>query len=434
MSSLAALARVPGRILNVPQRLARRAFRSARLRPALCAALGLPFDPFDPAFRANPYPAYHRLRASRPVYRMPPPLGVWLVTRHDDVASVLGDPRFVHPEYRARPLPRGADHALARFRRNSFISLNPPDHTRLRRAAMQVFPPQLMAQARSRAEAITDRLLDRVAAARRMDVVPDLAMRLPVTLAGELLGIPPEDAARCYGWTRDATASVEIAPTPAELARANESTRRTLEFFRAAVEARRARPGSDVLSALVQLQTREGVLDGDELVGTSMLLFVAAAETTVSLVGTAVLSLLRHPEAWAALRREPEGSRAAVEELLRFESPVQMVGRQAGEDVVLRGQRIRRGQTVFVIFGAANRDPERFPDPDRLDFSRPPGRTLTFGHGIHACIGQALARVEGQVVLERLVERCPSLRPGQGPAVWRDSLAFRALDSLPVEW
>jgi cytochrome P450 len=402
------------------------------VRRAVRAALDLRIDPYDPAFRADPYPTYRRLRERAPVHRTR--LGVWLLSRHADGLAVLGDPRFVHPDYRAAAARRGATGALAWLQGNMLISMNPPDHTRLRRVVADAFTGGCGADLRARIHAVTEELIDRIAGAGRMDAVRDLAVPLPIAVVAEILGIPRADAERCRRWTREVAATVEPAPTGAERARAEAAAGQLVDYFRRVAEARRTRPGHDAISALVRARQEDGALDDGELVASAVLLFAAGHETTVAFLGTALLALLRNPSAWEALHDDPTLGRSGIDELFRYDPPVQLFGRQAREDVVLDGRRIRRGETVFLLVGAMNRDPERFPDPDRLDLRRRDSQHLAFGHGLHACLGQALARLEGQVVLETLARRLPGLRLRPEPPVWRPSYAIRALDSLAVAW
>ncbi|OGQ78816.1 MAG: hypothetical protein A3F90_15220 [Deltaproteobacteria bacterium RIFCSPLOWO2_12_FULL_60_19] len=402
------------------------------LRRLLRFLLDLPFDPYDSGFRADPYPFYHRLRERAPVYRSP--FGVWFVTRYADAVALLTDPRFNHPDHRAQAQHPQAGGALALVRSNMMITRNPPDQTRLRRVVADVFTASFVADLRPRIQAAVDLLLDRVEKARRMDAVTDFAAKLPVAVIAGAFGIPSDDAARCQTWARPMSVLFDLAPTRAELAGAEAAVGRIAEYFRGLIGERRKWPGADLISALVQAQQSEGCLDDDELLANCILLFIAGYETTVAFVGTTILTLLRHPAAWKALGSDPGLLQSGVDELLRYESPIQTFGRQAQEDVVLGEKRIRRGQTVLVLVGAVNRDPAKFPDPDRFDLARRNNHHLAFGHGIHACLGQGLSRLEGQVALETLVRRFPGLRLGDRPPVWRAEFAIRALDSLPVAW
>jgi cytochrome P450 len=296
-----------------------------------------------------------------------------------------------------------------------------------------VLTASFIAGLRPRIQAAVDQLLENVQKSRRMDAVTDFAARLPVHVIAEVLGIPLDDALRCQSWARPLTVSFDLAPTPAEVVEAEASVNCITEYFRGIVGERRRRPAGDVISSIVQAQQKDGSLDDDELVANCALLFLAGYETTVSFLGTAILTLLRNPRAWAALRSDPGLLQSGVEELLRYESPVQSYGREAQADVILGGKQIRRGQTVLVLVGAVNRDPAKFPDPDRFDLGRRDIHHLAFSHGIHACIGQGLSRLEGQIALATLARRMPGLRLAGNP-VWRKDFCLRSLDSLPVAW
>jgi cytochrome P450 len=402
------------------------------MRRVLCRLLDLPFDPYDPGFLADPYPFYHRLRERAPVYRSP--FGVWFVTRYADAVAVLADPRFRHPDYRLPERQSETSRQLAMLQSNMMIASNPPDHTRLRRFVADVFTGSYIAALRARIQTEADAILNRVEKSGRMDAVTDFACQLPVVVIAEVLGVPSEDAARCQTWARGAAIAFNLAPTRAELVDAGAAVGRVIEYFRNLVDERRKRPRDDLISALARAQDEEGCLDDDELLANIVFLFLAGYETTVAFLGTATFTLLRHADAWQAVQADPRLLQSGVDELLRYESPVQTIGRQAQEDVDLGGKRIRRGQTALVLIGAANRDPAKFPDPDRVDLARPLNHHLAFSHGIHGCLGQGLSRLEGQIALEALVRRFPALRLGDGPPVWRNEFAIRSLESLPVAW
>ena len=424
------LARVARRARQIPRRLALSALQYPAARRALRAVVDVPFDPYDPGFVADPYPAYHRLRERAPVYRSV--FGVWLVTRYAEGVIVVTDPRFGHPDYRAFARHGGASE-VAKLQADSFISMNPPEHTRLRRLVGDVFTPALVAGLRAQIQSVAEGLLDRVQHANRMDVVRDFALRFPVAVIADVLGVAPDEAMRLVGWARHASGALGLAPTRAQLRDSEEAMGHVARYFRQLVARRRAAPGRDVISGLVQAGAHGDRMTDGEVVAASIVLFLAGYETTVALIGTATLNLLSHPGAWEALAAEPSLLRTAVDELLRYDPPFTLIGRSTLEDVVLAGTRIRQGQTVFVVIGAVNRDPAQFPDPDRLDLGRRNNRHLTFGQSVHACIGQGLARLECQVAIETLMRRFPRLRLDGAP-VWRPDFAIRALDSLPVAW
>jgi cytochrome P450 len=399
------------------------------------AAAILGFDPFDPAFHADPYAQYGRLRATGPLLRTP--ADVWLCTSHALCTQVLRDPRFGH-----RP---GGDSGIFRSEgpageRRSFLSLDPPDHTRLRRLVSKAFTARLVERLRPRISELVDAQLADVAG--KADLISALAWPLPVAMISELLGVPPEDKNRFKGWSHALARGLDpdFMLPPAEIAQRELARDEFVDYFRALAGERRGRAGSaagqgnenggdDLLSALVAVSDQGDVLSEAELLATCILLLVAGHETTVNLIGNGALALLRHPEQLEWFRAHPDQAAGAVEELLRYDPPVQLTARSALEDIELAGERIRRGQVILLLIGAANRDPAVFPDPERLDLTRTPERHLSFGLGIHYCLGAPLARLEGQIALTRLCQREVSLA---GEVSYRDNLILRGLATLPV--
>ena len=390
-------------------------------------------DFFDPEFLADPYPAYHRLRAEDPVHRHP--LGFYVLTRYEDVAVVLRDARFGKGGYQALiegrfgASPDGPRLAL------SMLFRDPPDHTRLRALVSKAFTPRVVETLRPHVQAIVDRLLARAAEAGRMDVIDELAYPLPVTVISELLGVPVGDADAVKGWSRDVARALDAIVLPAGpelIERGRRATGEMGDYFRRLVEARRRRPGPDLLSGLVEAEEAGDRLTEEELLATCVLLYVAGHETTVNLVGNGLLALLRHPAEWRRLRDDAALLPGAIEELLRYDGPVQRVGRIAAGDTEVGGVPIPAGALVMSLVGAANRDPAQFADPDRLDVSRDEPRHLAFGSGIHYCLGAPLARLEAQVAIGTLLRRFPALAIAVERPVWRPSSTLRGLESLPV--
>lgn len=415
----AAVRRPAGALMRVPA-----------VRRVVLTALGVPLDPFGRAFREDPYPFYHRLRERDPVYFVR--LGCWLVTGYAEAVAALREARLGHPDYAAALVAQPRPTAMDRLRSHLLMAKNPPDHTRLRRVVTEVLTPAVMEGVRPRAQALTDRLLDRVEAARRMDIVEDLAYPLAVGTIAEVLGVPGEDLDRLRPRARSlAAAAFDFAPSRACLERGNAAVEWLRGYFGGLIAERRRTPRADLLGALVEAE-RHGQLDAEELIATSILLFTAGYETTVGLIGNGVLALLRHPDGLGRLRENLALILSAVEELLRYDAPIQSFGRMALEDVPLGGKLIRRGQQVYVLTGAANRDPARFPDPDRLDITRKDNRHLGFGTGIHACVGQHLARLEAQVAIGTLVRRLARMELLTDRPVWNDTLHGRGLQSLPI--
>ena len=419
-----------GRARQTMLRLALLLASAPGLRRAVRLIPRLAFNPVDPAFAVDPYPTLRRLRQRDPVYRSA--FGTWIVTRHDDALVVLNDPRFGHPDYKTA-LGRGSNAGSVRITHSDMMSAqNPPHHTRVRKSLSEAFAAQLGPGLRPRIEAMAEQLIDVVQPAGQMDVIPAFAEPLPVAVIGHLFGMPPADSVQCHLWVREGADALGYLPTARRTARAERATGKLRTYFSDLLAERRARPGQDFVSAIAQAQARDTHLSDAELVANCVLFFGAGFETTIAFLGMAIRTLMQQREAWEALRADPALLGTAVDELLRYEAPLQFFGRSALEDVDLGGQRIPRGQTVTVAAGAVNRDPARFPDPDRLDLRRRDSH-VTFGHGIHLCVGRGLARLEGQVALDVLMRRLPTLRL-IGPPRWRRNSLFRAIDSLPVAW
>jgi pimeloyl-[acyl-carrier protein] synthase len=296
------------------------------------------------------------------------------------------------------------------------------------------FTPRIAERTVPRIEAVAAELLDKVVDRGQMDLVLEYAFPLPVIVIAELLGVPPEDRERFRDWSMTLAAAIDVKPTAAGYEEGNRAALELTGYLREIVEARRRNPCEDLISDLVRAQTEEGRVSEDELLATLTFLIFAGHETTVNLSGNGILALLRAPAELARLRDHPEILPDAVEELLRYDSPVQMTRRLAAEDLRFGGQQIRRGDDVRILIGAANRDPEAFPDPDRLDLSRRGAPHRAFGLGIHFCVGAMLGRTEGALAIAPLLRRFPGLRLDEGPLSWRESVGFRALTGLPVSF
>jgi cytochrome P450 len=381
----------------------------------------LGFDPFAPEFHADPYAQYRALRTGGPLQRTP--AGIWLSTSFEVCAQIFRDPRFGHGDAAigatARP-PR---------RIRSFLTLDPPEHTRLRRLVSKAFTARLIERLRPRVEAIVDSLLAGVEG--EVDLISALAHPLPVIVISEMLGVPQEDEERFKAWSDLLARGLDpdfLVP-PEDLARRDRAREEFGSYFRDLAAQRRTSPGDDLLSGLAAIEE----LSEDDLISTCVLLLVAGHETTVNLIANGALALLGAPDQLAWFRANPDSAVAAVEELLRYDPPVQLSARVAMEDVSIAGQSLRAGEPVMLLLGAANRDPEVFTDPDRLDVSRfvtEPPRHLAFGQGIHFCLGAPLARIEGQAALTALMRRDVTLLPG--PLRYKDNLILRGLAALPV--
>jgi cytochrome P450 len=414
------------------------------------AAAPAPFgagNPFtNPAFVANPYPVYALLRASNPVFQPSIPgyegPGVTVLTRYAEVEAVLRDARFSVDRTRADLFRAFADRVPQQllegsggFRR-SLLMTDPPDHTRLRQLVSRAFTPRRVEERlRPRVEALVDELLGALAGRDAFDVMREFAEPLPAIVIAELLGVPSEDHRQFKQWS-----SALIAEGPGRAFQSGAPERmaalleRLREYMRGIVAERRRAPGEDLISGLIGAQLERDALSEDELISTSLLLLIAGHETTTNLIGNGLLALLRNPEQWERLRREPALLENAIEELLRYDSPVQATVRIATEDVALGDRVVRKGGAALVSIGAANRDPAVFPEPDRLDVARENVRHLSFGHGTHFCLGAGLARLEARTAFRGLLARFPRLAlASDAPAPeYRPNPFLRGLTALQV--
>ena len=389
------------------------------------------FNPMDPGFVADPYPTYRWLRAEDPVHHSP--LGFWVLTRYQDVVAALRDPRLIKEPLAAavaarlgRPVP-----ALGL----SMLDRDPPDHTRLRSLVSKAFTPRVVETLRPRIQQFVEGLLARVADNHTMDLIAEFAYPIPVNVSSEMLGVPDDDHEQFKGWSLDIARGLDsvLLPPDSEVSRRSLAARHALaDYFRALIARRRAQPRDDMLSGLIAAEEAGDKLNEEELLATCILLLVAGHETTVNLIGNGVLALLRHPDQLRRVRENPALIPTAVEELLRFDSPVQRTARIPSEDIVIDGRKVAAGEMVMPFTGAANRDPAQFAEPDRLDLTRSDNRHVAFGAGMHFCLGAPLARVEGQIAIHNLVQRFPKLSLAAAPPRFRESLTLRGLQSLPV--
>ncbi|MGE5763596.1 MAG: cytochrome P450 [Mycobacterium leprae] len=390
----------------------------------------------SPAVRDNPYELYARWRSTEPVRRGA--LGEWYLTRYDDVLAVLADPAgfsnnlagtWLYEEQMSRLRVDGTEPVIADV---SMLRADPPDHTRLRRLASKAFTPRAVARLRSRVEQIVDDLLAPVEAGA-FELISQFAFPLPVTVIAELLGAPVADRALLRRWSRGLVDNPGLVIEDEEvLLRSRQALREFDAYVRDLIADRRRQPRDDLVSALVAAEDGGDQLDEDELISTCILLLIAGHETTVNLIGNGILALLRHPEQLRRLRDDPSLTESAVEEMLRYDSPVQGLARKAIRDVELRGVRVRRNDVVFPMVAAANRDPDAFPDPDVFDIARPDNRHLSFGKGIHFCLGAPLARLEAQVAIPALLRRFPWMELFTEHPQWRPNWFLRGLGELPL--
>ena len=392
------------------------------------------FDFANPAFRADPYPAYRFLREAAPLFRLP--TGQWIVSTHAACTSVLRDNRFGHKNY-SKVIPDFENEPAIAALSRMMLLRDPPEHTRLRGLVSKAFTARRMEALRPRIEEIVDELIDAVIDHGGMDVIRDFAHKLPVTVICDMLGIPEQDRAPFLAESNVRGRILDPVPmSREELDQANEGQLKSQAYFTTLFAYRRANPGDDLTTALLLARENDDALTDLEALANIGLLFGAGHETTTNLIGNGVLALHRNPAQLARLRDDPSLIPNAVEELLRYDSPVQLTGRTALEDVELLGQPIAQGEEVITLLGAANRDPAAYTgDPDTLDVARTGARAISFGGGIHHCIGAQLARIEGEVAFRRLLERLPEMRlVDAANAEWKPTITLRGLKALPAVW
>ena len=404
-----------------------------------------PFDLLLPLRSAgsleNPYPIYSLLRTVHPILPVPVPNfdgpGVWLLTRYRDVHTVLRDSRFSADRLKA-PLVRDNLDRLPSFLQQSvrglrsMLIMDPPDHTRARKLVNKAFTPKRIAALRPRIEALVAEEIDAMAERGETDLIHDLAEPLPAIVIAELLGVPPEDHRQFRQWSSRLIAAI-AAPTLEERQNASlDAGQKILSYLRDIIAARRREPRDDLISAMIQAQEESDALSDEELLATSQLLLLAGHETTTNLIGNGTLALLREPEQLARLRDDPGLLPTAVEELLRFDSPVQATVRVAREDIAFDDQVIPQGSMVLVNLGAANHDPEVFESPDELDVGRDPNPHLAFGFATHFCMGAPLARLEAEIALGRLIERFPGMSLVDEAPEYRENPILRGLKRLDL--
>ena len=382
---------------------------------------GVAYDPLSPGLRANPYPVYEELRRKDPVHRMRLQ-DAWLLTDYADVDMVLRDNRRFN----------NAGREFGYIPQVSMLDLDPPEHTRIRALLSHGFTPRAVAALEPRIRDTVDGLMANVQDKRRFDLIADLAFPLPVIVIAEMLGIPPEDREQFNEWSNVVSLIVDPLLNERQVRQVQQAVDEVFTYFEAVAEERRRDPRDDLVSALVTAEVDGERLERDDLLVNLLLVLVAGNETTRNLIGNGVLALLQNPDEFQKLRADPELLDVAIDEFLRYDSPVQLDSRVAHEPIELRGKRIAPGQRVICILGAANRDPNAFPDPDRLDISRSAANHLAFGRGIHYCLGSPLARLEGRVAFEALLPRLGDLRLAEEPQ-YRDQVTLRGLESLWLE-
>ncbi len=398
---------------------------------------GVAFDPRGSAHHDDPYPRYRKLRETDPIHRSPIVPG-YALTRYEDVVDALSDARLSSDERHWKHYPKIA----ARRRKMGFpepyseggtgmLRIDPPDHTRLRSLVSRAFTPRAVERMRTRVDEIARQWLERTAAGDTIELVRDFAAPLPVTVIAEMLGVPPEDHERFRHWSDEGVRVLGFAN--------GDDVRRSLlaqaelrSYLEEIVERRRIDPRDDVLSALVAAEEDGDRLSADELFAQTMLILIAGNETTTNLISNGTIALLRNPEQMERLRAEPELLPAAVNEFLRYDSPVQLTSRMAPTDLEFKGYPVRRGEQLVLLLGAANRDPATFTSPEQLDVGRDEERPLSFSHGIHYCLGAQLARLEGEIAFRALLETFSSIELATDRIEWGENTILRGPKKLPL--
>ncbi|MGW3566484.1 cytochrome P450 [Streptomyces sp. NPDC000941] len=390
------------------------------------------FDPRDPSVRTDPYPIYRRLRETDPLHQSH--FGYWVLSRYADVDAVLRAPGASSEFYRDRTWANrrgGPDSPLVQSVRKWMLMLDGPAHRRIRGAISKVFTRASVERLRPRIAAETARLLDAVGEGKT-DLIHRLALPLPVTVTCELLGLPGSDRDQCRRWTEQISRVIDPSITAEDAVEMNAAEVEFREYVAGHLKERRSAPRDDILSLLLHAEVDGGRLTEEEIIANVQFLFVAGHETTVNLIGNGLLALLRHPDQLRMLRDNPEIITDSIDEITRYDPPVQIVSRLLTEDVPLAEVTLPAGAKVMLLFGAAGRDPERYPDPDRLDLTRTGVKTLAFSGGPHYCIGAALGKLETSMVLTELLRRYSTIELTGDDLVWRPNVSFRGLRELPL--
>jgi len=390
------------------------------------------FDPLAPKTHADPYPIYAALRAESPIQRTP--REAWLVLGYEPAVAILRDhKRFSveHNRYRKQTDDAGLG-PTERGMENIMLFKDPPDHTRLRTLVNKAFTPRVVERLRPRIQQIVDELLDAVTEHGQMDVISDFAYPLPVRVIAEMLGVPAEDRDSFKEWSRGVAPILDPDLGEEAFMKVAEAGLALAAYFDELVTERRANPQADLVSELIAAEDQGEKLTEEELRATLVLLLVAGHETTMNLIGNGLYALLRHPDEMQRLVTHPQLSKTAVEELLRFDGPVHLTARTAITDAEIAGTDIEAGDMCVVVLGAANRDPVQFPEPDRLDIAREPNRHIAFSAGGHFCVGATLARVEGQIAFETLLQRFPDVALASDDVRYRATVTLRGLEALQV--
>jgi cytochrome P450 len=411
------------------------AMRATAVREGRQPVLSL-YQLLDPVVLANPYPLFRRLREEDPVH-WDPYLHAWVVTRYADVVTVLLEFSAERTPTPERLAEMGLEELspIAKVMVKQMLFLDPPSHSRIRGLASFAFTPQRVAVLRDHIRDIVKSLIDAAIPRGGMDVIADFAEPLPYTVTAEMLGVPVKDAPQLKAWSQDFAEMLgNFQHNPERAPRVRRSLDEMIKYFESAIREIERHPREGLIKSFLNAEINGDRFTQEEIIANTIVTMVGGQETTTNLIGNGVLTLLRHPDEFERLKADPSLIGSAVEEMLRFEPPSQQTARLAPMDVELGGKQIRRRQAVIAVMAAGNRDPERFPDPDRFDIKRTDNRHLSFGWAAHFCFGAALARIEGQAAFEAILERIPQLRIVQDPLVWRTNLGLRGLTALNVKF
>lgn len=397
------------------------------------------FNPFRPEFQANPYPTYQRLRLNDPVHQTPSFSGAWLLTRYADVKMLLNDPRVEidnlpqRLEEKRPYLEQGKSFThLSQSISSWLFFLNPPDHTRFRSLVTKAFSITEIENIRPCVEKIVNQLIEKVQLKGTMDIMADIASPLPALVISEILGIPSEDRqGKLIQWSYTLFRVFDQPLSLKQYASMEEIALAFKKYFRDLIQQRERQLGSDLLSQIIIYRDQQNISE-EELLGFCAMLFSVGQETTENMIGNSMLALLTHPNHLEQLKQNPTLIKDALEELLRYDSPVPMVVRIAKEDIELEGKTIKKGDRIYLALGAANRDPSQFVEPDHLNFTRHKVQPIPFGSGIHLCLGMALARIQGQIAINTMIQHLPNLQLTNEPLKWRKTIAVRGLKALSV--
>ncbi|MGW1068205.1 cytochrome P450 [Streptomyces aureus] len=396
------------------------------------------FDPWDPGFLADPYPAYEELRSRGRVHYYEP-TNQWLVPHHGDVSALLRDRRlgrtyqhrFTHEDF-GRTAPPPEHEPFHVLNDHGMLDLEPPDHTRIRRLVSKAFTPRTVERLKPYVEGLAGELVDRLVEAGGGDLLTDVAEPLPVSVIAEMLGVPESERAPLRPWSADICGMYELNPSEDVAHKAVRASVEFTEYLRGLIEARRKEPGDDLISGLIAAHDEGDRLTEQEMISTCVLLLNAGHEATVNATVTGWWTLFRHPEQLARLRADHALIPTAVEELMRYDTPLQMFERWVLDEIEIDGTTVPRGAEIALLFGSANRDAEVFAAPDTLDLSRAENPHISFSAGIHYCIGAPLARIELAASMGALLTKAPGLRLAEEP-VRKPNFVIRGLEGLSVE-